>query len=171
MIDYYKFKVRKRNINYKRVAGSGQRVAGSCWLSAISYRLIAIVFLFTFYLSPFTSQAQWLSGIKDSWAEKWRTHAEADPFTISGTIGASLNSSWNNRDVLGATSPFSTAAYADFISVDGGDFTDIGTFRAGEDSFSDNSAPAGTRCTYYIELHLPRGVISSPSNQVTVKAK
>ncbi len=58
-----------------------------------------------------------------------------------------------------------------YRSVDGGDFTDIGTFRAGEDTFSDNSAPAGTRCTYYIELHLPRGVISSPSNQVTVKAK
>ncbi len=115
MTDYYKFKIRDNN---KLIVDSGQLVARrvKCYqLLTTNYKLVFFLLLFTFYLSPFTSNAQWLSGIKDSWAEKWRTHAEADPFTISGTIGASLNSSWNNRDVLGATSPFSTAAYADFI--------------------------------------------------------
>lgn len=41
-------------------------------------------------------------------------HLEADPFTISGTLGAGMDMSWNNQDVYSDHVPFGTTAYANF---------------------------------------------------------
>lgn len=46
--------------------------------------------------------------------EKVRSHLEADPLTISGQLGASMQSIYNNRDVYAGASPFALTSYANF---------------------------------------------------------
>ena len=58
-----------------------------------------------------------------------------------------------------------------YRSDNGGTFRDIGTFSRKEVAFVDSNPPADTKCTYYVQLQLGRGLRSSSSNQVTVKTK
>lgn len=51
-----------------------------------------------------------------------------------------------------------------------GEFKDIATFRRGETTYIDRTAPTG-KLTYYIQLQLGRGRHSTPSSQATVKMK
>ena len=52
-----------------------------------------------------------------------------------------------------------------------GDFVDIGTFKRGETSYIDASAPSGKKLSYYIQLQLGNGRYSTPSKTVTIKTK
>lgn len=52
-----------------------------------------------------------------------------------------------------------------------GQFVDIGTFSHKESKFTDTTAPADSRCSYYVQLKLGRGRYSSISNTVSVKTK
>ena len=45
---------------------------------------------------------------------KIKSHIEADPLTFSGSVGTTLQSLFNNRDVYAAGSPFALTAYANF---------------------------------------------------------
>lgn len=58
-----------------------------------------------------------------------------------------------------------------YRSVDGGEFKDIDTFYPGDKNYTDHNAPEGSQCTYYIELRLPKGVVSNPSNNAKVSVK
>ena len=45
---------------------------------------------------------------------KIKSHIEADPLTFSGSMGTTLQSLFNNRDVYSSGSPFALTAYANF---------------------------------------------------------
>ena len=47
--------------------------------------------------------------------QKVKSHIEADPLTISGQVGGSLQMTYNNRDVYSSSSPFAATAYANFV--------------------------------------------------------
>ncbi len=55
------------------------------------------------------ASAQLFDGLRES----WRQHTQADPLTLSGTLGGGLSSSWNNKDVLAYVTPFSATGYLD----------------------------------------------------------
>lgn len=56
-----------------------------------------------------------------------------------------------------------------YRSVNGGAFTDIASFSRKENTYIDNTAPAGSQCTYYIQFQLDHGRHTSPSNLAKVK--
>lgn len=56
-------------------------------------------------------------------------------------------------------------------SVDGGEFRDIATFKRGETSFLDVTAPQKSNVEYYIQLQLGQGRHSSPSDHASAKTK
>lgn len=46
--------------------------------------------------------------------ENVKKHISADPLTISGSLGGSLQASYNNKDIYSGSSPFAVTAYANF---------------------------------------------------------
>ena len=58
-----------------------------------------------------------------------------------------------------------------YRAEENGDFVDIGTFKRGDSSYFDASAPVGKQLKYYIQLQLGNGRFSTPSNTVNVKIK
>ena len=58
-----------------------------------------------------------------------------------------------------------------YRAEEGGQFKDIGTFRRGDTSYLDATAPQGASLRYYIQLQLGQGRHSTPSQQATVKTK
>lgn len=67
---------------------------------------VRVIILGVVLMGSVSAQAQ----IKD----KIKSHIEADPLTFSGSVGTTLQSLFNNRDVYSAGSPFALTAYANF---------------------------------------------------------
>ena len=67
---------------------------------------VGVIFAGLMMMIGTVSQAQ----IKD----KIMSHVEADPLTFSGSVGTTLQSLYNNRDIYSSGSPFALTAYANF---------------------------------------------------------
>ena len=95
-----------------------------------------------------------MSGIKD----RVKSHIMSDPLTVSGSLGGSMTSSWNNAD-LHNTAPFSLTAYGNFnINIYGFsipiniNFLDISAtqFSLSRPTFTINTTPTWKRFTFYL---------------------
>lgn len=73
-------------------------------------RLKRIVTLLVIMMSilPSAKAQDFVDDVKN----KVKSHTQADPFTVSGTLGAAMDVSWNNQDVYSNHVPFSSTAYA-----------------------------------------------------------
>ena len=58
-----------------------------------------------------------------------------------------------------------------YRATDDGEFRDIATFKRGDTSFLDTTAPEKSNLKYYIQLQLGQGRHSTPSQTVSVKTK
>lgn len=77
---------------------------GKCLLYVKRY--LGVFFVGAMLLTSTLSQAQIVGKIK--------SHIEADPLTFSGSMGTTLQSLYNNRDVYSSGSPFALTAFANF---------------------------------------------------------
>lgn len=109
--------------------------------------------LFLLTISPLYSRSQIRSIV-----DKAKSHIKADPLTISGSLGGSMTSSWNNAD-LHNTAPFSLTAYGNFniniydfsipVNIN---FLDISAtqFSLARPTFTINTTPTWKRFTLYL---------------------
>ncbi len=68
--------------------------------------ILGVIVLGGMLMGSMAAHAQIVSKIK--------SHIEADPLTFSGSMGTTLQSLFNNRDVYSSGSPFALTAYANF---------------------------------------------------------
>ena len=118
--------------------------------TARNRRLIILLLLF---LCPFQVHSQFRGAV-----DKVKSHIMADPLTVSGSLGGSMTSSWNNAD-LHNTAPFSLTAYGNFnINIYGFsipiniNFLDVSAtqFTFPRPTFTINTTPTWKRFKFHL---------------------